>query len=203
LQCIVKRACKGECQALLPKCEFDPGEWEHARWPSSKQGYCRQCMAHGNWTCVQCDTKKPKADFKLWMADPKHRHKNQHSRCDACIQETNALEEENKKKNLEQVAKRPEIYACAAPFCANQNIKKSADEFDKWILRNFKGHQRTLVCKICEHNGYSVRAGGLQTHDCVECGPGGHNKFDKNDLKNKSRRPTMKLLCTKCKSKTK
>ena len=105
------------------------------------------------------------------------------------------------KRSLEQVAERPAKYACAAPLCANQNIKRNADEFDKWILANYKDNHRILVCKMCAANGYSVRAGGLQTHDCVECGPGGHDKFDKNDLKNKSRRPTMKLLCTKCKSK--
>ena len=87
---------------------------------------------------------------------------------------------------------------CGAQLCKPE-IKKRADEFDKWILSHFKDHGRTLVCKTCCADGYSVRSGGLETHVCIKCGPGGHDKFDKQNVRDKKRRPKMFLLCYPCK----
>ena len=216
LSCKERRRCKGTCQALKTKDEFTPGEWEHAAKPSSTSGRCTVCLRSGNWMCKSCKKKKPKMEFAMWTDAHPTSRPDRTTRCDSCmllLQKQQQQEEEIRKSNMAQVvilsskqvvkgsagAKQAEMYPCAAPDCAEQHVQKHADAFDKWILQNFKDHKRTLICKVCSEKGYSVRAGGLQKHVCTMCGPGGHNMFDKNDLNNKRKRPTMKLRCLKCK----
>ena len=103
--CKERRRCRGTCQALKTQEEFEYWQWEQAKWPSSQQGFCKECMTHGWWTCLQCRNKKPKEEFEKWKNKQTNNKRNHgKARCNGCVEENERAEQEIKRSNIEQVA---------------------------------------------------------------------------------------------------
>ena len=71
--------------------------------------------------------------------------------------------------------------------------------FDDASLAKKKKGNGKLICKGCIARGYSTKKGGDVSYTCCNCGMLGHERFNKDDLKNKGRRSGMVLRCIKCK----
>ena len=89
-------------------------------------------------------------------------------------------------------------FKCAVKTCGK---KLSRDCFDKHIFNNARDHQRALVCRECQDNGFSPK--DLDEHICQVCGAHGHLKFDKQDLNNRKQERSSTLLCRQCSEKKK
>ena len=91
-------------------------------------------------------------------------------------------------------------YQCEGPDCKRSKRQKLAESFPNHAVPGFSKTRVTKVCTECRDKGYSDKSGGLEAYECEECrGKMGHAKFNAQDLKDKRRRPSMKLRCQSCK----
>ena len=157
---------------------------------------CAICQPEGAMLhCTVCDEDKARRDFQAGM----RRQCLTIRRCNACAVACSTCGRRCA-DSRSFATNSSQCWACQRASrehtCDVCKKTKATEAFDEHILRNAQGHQRPLVCRECEAQGYSP-----QDTSSYQCSGGhvcGHLSFGAKLLDNVKCGHTSRLTCMAC-----